>query len=269
MKTITATILLLAAVSYAMGQDIRPYGVKINVLDMEKARDFYCTKLGFVADAENNGHLFLKSGNATKLVLRKVSALPPESQTEACAGLCLQVNDLTATMNRLRAQGIDFGDESIRKEGVGNAIHVADPFGKRISLMHQTVRQVEPFPEPRIYNYGFLIPDMNRAMEFYGGLGFVPLSQKYLPLDMPLANADRSFGFMLHYREGIEAIRHNTPDTQHIVILFQTSDLDKTISSMKEKGVSFLQKKPVDTQLGRAICYYDPFGYLSEIVEVK
>jgi catechol 2,3-dioxygenase-like lactoylglutathione lyase family enzyme len=70
-------------------------------------------------------------------------------------------------------------------------------------MMHQTIVKVEPFKEPRIYNFGVLVPDMKAARAFYHDvLGFVERSEKYLPLDLPLGYSDNTFAFMLHYRPG-------------------------------------------------------------------
>ena len=61
--------------------------------------------------------------------------------------------------------------------------------------MHQTVlSRWSRFKEPRLYNYGFLIPDMEAGRDFYSNkLGFVVRSEKYLPLDLPLGHKDKSF----------------------------------------------------------------------------
>lgn len=45
--------------------------------------------------------------------------------------------------------------------------------------MHQTIVKVEPFEEPKIYNFGFLVPDMQMGRDFYTGkLGFVVSQRK-------------------------------------------------------------------------------------------
>lgn len=263
------TLLFAVGATTASAQIVRTYGVKINVTDLAVATDFYCAKLGFEIESKSGDFIFLKSGR-TKLMLHKVPHFLAEGDRETRAGLTLQVNDLDQSIASLRSKGVDFGHAQKRKEGVGYAIYVKDPFGKDISLMHQTITKVEPFAEPKIYNYGFRVPDMQQAIDFYcNKIGFREMSQKYLPYDMPLLHADNSFGFMLHFREGTEPLQHNSSDNQHIVILFKTDDLHKAIVALKDKGVRLLQKKPQQSPLGRYISFYDPFGYLSEAIEVK
>ncbi len=251
-------------------QDIKTYGIKINVSDLNKGIEFYGYKLGFEVESKIDGYLFLKTNDNTKLVLHEVANLLPEGKTETRAGLTLQVNDIDKTIASLKAKGVDFGMETKRKEGVGYAISVEDPFGKQVSLLQETVTKLEPFSEPQIYNYGFMVSDMNKAIEFYAtSLGFEERSKKYLPYDMPLGHKDGSFAFMLHFREGIEPMKHNSTDSEHVVILLKTSDLASAIAILRKKGVQCLQKKPLVTPLGKAISFYDPFGYLSELIEVK
>ncbi len=264
-------IIILTIISQQIfAQEIRTYGIKINVTDLEKARKFYGNTLGFGLKSETARYIELDSRDIIKLFLYKVPLLLPESKNETKVAFTLQVNDIDASIQTLKGKGVDFGDEQKRKEGVGYAIYIKDPFETAISLMHQTVGDQSPFEEPRIYNFGVLVPDMDRAITFYSEmLGFVQRSNRYLPLDMPLGHADKSFGFMLHYRIGTEPTRHNTSSNEHVVILFQTDNLDKAIGMLKEKGVQFLEKKPVETELGRHISFYDPFGYLSELYEVK
>lgn len=271
MKTLlTLAALLLACNTTLFAQEIQTYGVKINVMDLDKAEDFYQGILGFDVTSREKEFIFLKSKNNDKLILHLVKNLLPEVDKESRAGLTLQVNDIDSAVTRLKNAGVDFGAFQKRKEGVGYAIFINDPFGTRISLMHQTIVKVPQFSEPQFYNYGFLISDMNKAIDFYcNKLGFVQRSQKYLPLDMPLGNSSNQFAFMLHFREGTEAIHHNTTDTQHIVLQFRTSDLSSTMKSLKEKGVEFLEKSPRESAAGKSISFYDPFGYLSEIIEVK
>jgi len=269
-RILVFTSLCLAICGGLQAQKIRTYGVKINVSELDKGVNFYCNTLGFGEESRTTHDVFLKTNDKTKLVIHKVTNLLPEGNTEARAGLTFQVNDLDKTIASLKSKGIDFGAETKRKEGVGYAIYLNDPFGTKISLMHHTITKVDPFNEPQIYNYGFKVPDMTKATQFYATvLGFVERSKNYLPYDMPLDNADGSFGFMLHFREGTEAIRHNSPDSEHLVILFSTPNMESAISQLGKSGVQFLQKRPIDTSLGKSISFYDPFGYLSELIEVK
>lgn len=252
---------------------IKTYGVKINVTDVAKALKFYRDILGFAVEQgnENGNTILLKpaTGNV-KIVLQKVSYLLPAGENEAKASLTLQVNNLDSAINNLKAKGIDFKKYPKRKEGVGYSIYIEDPFGTRLAMMHQTVVATAYFNEPKIYNYGLYAPDMDTAKAFFTAkLGFLVLSEKYLPLDLPLGNKDKSFAFMLHTRNNIESIHYNSADNEPIVILFQTNSLSEAIKTLKSRQVKLVSGKIESGAIGNMISFYDPFGYISQIVEVK
>ncbi len=250
----------------------RATGVRVNVLDMKEALDFYCTKLGFKVEKgdKQSARVFLKTNSSNKLILNKVNNLTPIGEMDARATLTLQINHIDSTIARLKRLNVEFADKQKRKEGVGDAISIYDPFQNKISLMHQTIVKVDPFEEPQIYNYGFYIPEMDTLKSFYSTIfDFKIRTEKYLPLDLPLGHADKSFGFMLHYREGVQAFHHNSTDGEGIVVLFSVDDLEEAVKKLSKQGVQFQQKKIIENESYRYISFYDPFGYLSELIEWK
>jgi catechol 2,3-dioxygenase-like lactoylglutathione lyase family enzyme len=267
------TLCLQVSSSFLHAQVITAYGIKVNVTDIRKALVFYHDILGFnlVPGGSDSNTVALSPGTGTgTLLLKKVSYLLPKADNEAGATLTLQVNNLDSTIASLTNKGITFKDYVKRKEGVGYAIYIDDPFETRLSLMQETVVYNAHFQEPRIYNYGFYVPDMQAAIEFYAGrLGFARRSEKYLPLDLPLGHTDGSFAFMIHYRDKIEPIHYNSADNEHIVVLFQCKSLDRLTDFLKEKNIKFIDDKTGIRSGLRLISFYDPFGYLSQITEIK
>ncbi len=274
MKKILLLVILLTLLKNAYPQTatavIKPFGVKINVTDMAKALDFYVTKLGFTTSGDKSATMgFLSTATGKPVILLNlVKNLLPETPGEARASFTLQVNDLDSAIAKLKAKGVDFGNAVKRKEGVGYAIYCKDPFTTSISLMHQTIVKTSYFQEPKVYNYGLLIPDMNAGRIFYKQLGFIEKTERYLPLDMPLYNADSSFAFMLHYREQVAPVLQNAADNEHIVLLFTTPDLKKAKQVLEGK-VRFIQKDIQQGQLGAFISFADNSGYISELIEKK
>jgi catechol 2,3-dioxygenase-like lactoylglutathione lyase family enzyme len=250
---------------------LRTRALKINVDDMEKALSFYAGKLGFeVADrAEYPRRVVLKTDDRVKLILSKVGRLQKAGPSDTQVGLTLQVNDLDEAIRRMKSAGVEFAESERRKEGVGYAISIRDPFGRRISLMHQTVVKVEPFKEPKLYNFGFLIPDMAAARDFYSNrLGFVVRSEKYLPLDLPLGHADNSFGFMLHYRPGVRSINSEYPRAEPFyTVVFETDDLRQSLGALTSRGIKNITKKLAAGGDLDALVFEDPFGNVSELVQ--
>jgi catechol 2,3-dioxygenase-like lactoylglutathione lyase family enzyme len=252
---------------------IRTYGVKINIDDMNKALAFYVDKLGFAVEDRSGypNQVILKSDDSNKLILNRVKRLVRSSPADTNLSFTLQVNNLDEAMAKMRSLGIAFGETAIRKEGVGNAIFIRDPFGRLISLMHQTIVKVEPFKEPKLYNFGFLIPDMEAGRDFYSNkLGFVVRSEKYLPKDLPLGHMDKSFAFMLHYRPGVKTAKSDYPDSAPFnTLVFQTENLEATIKALKERGVNILSWKPQRGAGGNYVAFEDPFGNVSELLEIS
>lgn len=252
---------------------LRTYGIKLNVDDMVKAKDFYVGKLGFEIDEEKSDAdvVTLNTDGRIRLILKKVSRLRTSSETDTGVSFTLQVNDLDEAIKRMRATGVEFAESKPRKEGVGNAIYIRDPFGRKISLMHQTIVKVEPFKEPKIYNFGFYIPDMDKARDFYSKkLGFVERTDRYLPLDMPLGQADGTFGFMLHQRESVTSIKNGYPDTMpYNMIVFETSDMAKTLEIVSKMSISIADRARSKNGQIHSIVIEDPFGNITEIIEVQ
>jgi predicted enzyme related to lactoylglutathione lyase len=273
-KKLTALVCYVSCFNIASGQaELKTYGVKINVTDMEKAIGFYQGVLGFRIQKKfpDNNTVILRPQSGTDiLMLHKVTYLLPVNDNETRASVTLQVNNLDSTIAFLKQKGVDFTKYQKRKEGVGYAIYFEDPFGTRLSMMHETVINNPIFAEPRIYNYGFFVSDMDKAKQFYTSqLGFVVRSEKYLPWDLPMNHTDKSFAFMIHTRNGAEPIHYNGADNEHIVILFRSDDLAKTFEQLKLKNVQMVSQKIQSGATGNTLSFYDPFGYISEVIEVK
>lgn len=247
------------------------YGIKINVDDMEKALAFYRDKLGFeVEDGSAMPELMvLKSEDREKLLLQHVDRLAVTGPNDTRMSITLQVNDLDRAIEKMKSLGVEFAS-GVREEGVGNAISIIDPFGRPISLMHQTIVPVEPFEEPRLYNFGFYIPDMDAGRRFYcDKLGFVVRSENYLPLDLPLGHGDGSFAFMLHYRDGVVAKQSKYPDeSPYNILMLSTDDLTAAAAELKKQGVPFVSERAQAGPLGARMAFVDPFGNVCELLEV-
>jgi len=251
---------------------IRTHGVKINVDDMDRALSFYTEKLGFQVEDRSGypNYVVLKSGDREKLVLNRVKKLRTFSPTDTQLSFTLQVNDLDQAIEKMKALGVEFGEKQRRKEAVGNAISIKDPFGRLISLMHQTIVKTEPFEEPKIYNFGYAVPDMQIGRNFYSNkLGFVVRSERYLPLDLPLGHKDKSFAFMLHYRPGVVPVKSDYPRVAALnTLIFETFNLAAATAELKKMDVKILSREPQQSARGKYVVIEDPFGNVSEILEV-
>lgn len=272
-KGLIAIVLMTLFVILAFPQttsikpSLRTHAVLINVDDMQKAIDFYVSKLGFEIDESDrtSGSVRLKTADRVRLVLKKVKKIGPHEPTDSQVGLTLQVNDLDKSITSLTAAGVRMDPAGPRKEGVGNAIYIYDPFGRRLSLMHQTIVKVPEFKEPRIYNFGVLVPDMDAARDFYANkLGFVVRSEKYLPKDLPLGHADNTFGFMIHVRDGVrpKEVRSRAKSAAYTIV-FETNDIAGITRTFSDAQIKMTGR----SSYGKGITLRDPFGIVLEVVE--
>jgi len=181
--------------------------------------------------------------------------------------LFLQTNNLDSAVTRLNNIGISL----VRKKtenGVGFDAMIQDPFGNVISLMDQSKYPITPFEEPKIYNVGYSMNDIERAKEFYcNKLGFYVRTTKYFPA-LPLGHKDSTFAFMLHQRN-VRPIKVDPEETQ-IMIIFSTKDIDSTVDLLRKKGVDISELPFYLSDEGlKSYSITDPFGTLSKLVEVN
>lgn len=249
---------------------LRTHSLEINVSDMDAALNFYVEKLGFEvsSDKKNKAKVILKTDDRVRFVLTKVKKLRIQLENETFTGLSLQVNDLDEAIENMKKKGVPFAGDR-RKVGVGESIYIRDPFGRKISLLHQTIVKTDPFKEPKIYNFGVTVPDMKIGRAFYSEkLGFVVRSERYLPAALPLGHADNSFGFMLHSREGIVPIVSGDPnESAYYTIVFETENLKFTHDLLKKAGVKIVGKSKRKNGQPERMLIEDPFGNISAIVQ--
>lgn len=222
------------------------YALKLKVADLEAAKKFYVETLGFSTDnsykAENEVRLVT---NSYKIILSldKNMKILPENVLSSVS-FCIMVNDIDEALKTYRSKGVRLLSDQKRKEGVGYSIKIFDPFNNQLSVMQQTTPNTQKIIEPKVYNCGYYVPSMEKARKFYSGiLGFVELTDKYLPSDMPLYYADKSFNFMLH---------ENRPEFKHVItpnarLVFAVSDMDEVKIFLRKNNISFTEKNGIIT----------------------
>ena len=98
--------------------------VFFNVDDMEKAKAFYCDKLGMSAKYETADWVELDAGNAT-IALRRYGSGPegrPELGVGEGATLVFEVDDLAAAKEEMEEKGVAFIGDIIDYGGVKLAV---------------------------------------------------------------------------------------------------------------------------------------------------
>ncbi len=103
--------------------------------DLEKTADFYCHGLGLekVFDFEKEGSWFgfyLRTGNNSFIEVFEGKTGQPGSIIH----LCLEVDDIDATIGEIRGRGIEVGDKKLGADNNYQA-WLEDPNGVKIELM--------------------------------------------------------------------------------------------------------------------------------------
>jgi len=249
-------------------------GIVLPAGDLAQSATYYHQMHGFEAPspATDPNQIELRAGGPHRVWLRHSKAASrPRYKLDGKTSFTLQVNDLDATVARLKSNGIHMLDADKRVEGVGFAISITDPFGSAVSLLHQTIRKVEPFAEPRVYNFGFYMPaeGYDTARKFWcEGLGFAIGTERYLPNDAPLVQGDAIY-FMLHMRE-TAARAAPYPQIDGPLLVFAAQDLEKTRALLGKAGAILLTQGIETTASGhRFLAFREPFGQPCEVWEVK
>jgi catechol-2,3-dioxygenase len=239
--------------------DLQVYAVQLNVTDLDKAINFYSKKIGFEIKSINKNSVELQN-EGIKLLLNKVSKLRKTDFTsESRTSLVLHTNDLDSILISFKNKEINIVSKKT-ENGVGFAFMMENPFGNIISIMEQSKYPVPKFKEPKIYNVGYAMNDLEIAKEFYcKKLGFHVQTTKYLPA-LPLAHQDSTFAFMLHKKE-VKPIKRNPNETQTMLV-FSTKNISSAVSLLKKNGVIL---KKLNNSNKRYLT--DPFGNVIKLIE--
>jgi catechol 2,3-dioxygenase-like lactoylglutathione lyase family enzyme len=266
-RILTILAVFLGVSVVAQTPDLRFHGLKIQVTDLEEARQFYGDVLGFAVDTSgfHQGRIMVVDPAFPIYLVKAKKRNPSRYLHDARTGLSIQTNHLLPRLDQLRKSGVTFYDMLLARNGVGISIPFADPFGNVISLIEVQIREVPPFPEPRIYNTGVTIPDMEAATLFYRDLlGFQEWSRDYLPQALPLKHTDGSFAFMIHSKPGLHDNRVRYPDQCQMIIILESEDLQKTMMALQPSEIPLTYVNHGGMEY---LTLSDPSGNVLEVVQ--
>jgi catechol 2,3-dioxygenase-like lactoylglutathione lyase family enzyme len=112
------------------------------VRDLEVATEFYCGKLGlkrafdFINDQGERFGVYIHAGERTFVELFK-GELGPPAKGQAYRHLCLEVDDLAATVDELRSRGVQTSAPRLGSDHSWQS-WIQDPDGNRIELHQYT-----------------------------------------------------------------------------------------------------------------------------------
>lgn len=245
--------------------ELKVHGVQINVTNIENAIDFYSGIIGFEIVQKSNEFVELRNDGIALYLNKTNKKREVKYKIESQTILVLHVNNLDKSINQLTEKGVIF-IEGKNENGVGYSAKFKDPFGNVLSILEQSKFPVPVFKEPKIYNVGYYLPNMDEAKEFYcEKLNFTVRSNVYLPAALPLNQQDSIFAFMLHYRKVQPTML--TPDDTQTLIVFETKSLKRTTTHIKRNEIDIIKKAVKSSFKTKQLFIKDPFGCLSIIVE--
>ncbi len=251
------------------GSGVKFYGVEIKVSDISRAAEFYGETMGFGIKNQTSDEAWLETQNFPVKLTKAATANRIDFESETHAKIAFMANSLLLTIDQLRSKNVQFHPQSLSRNGIGIGITFEDPFGNRHSLVEVQVRDVPNFAEPRIYNTGFAMANMDLARDFYvDGLGFEVYSEDYLPDALPLKHADNSFAFMLHYNKDL-LVRQSNEDQSQVSLIFSTPDLESSMGLLKSAGATLIAETQQFSTSGYYIRFVDPLGNESLLLQPK
>lgn len=110
--------------------------VGILTTDLERAEPFYENVLGLLRDPNHTeGWPDFHTGNVS-LVITDVAKTGDEFRPNG-GSIALRVPDVSATMERLKSEGVEFGYEEVYDSGVCHMAFFKDPDGNALMLHHR------------------------------------------------------------------------------------------------------------------------------------
>lgn len=116
---------------------MRLYGIRLFVDDFAKAKAFYTDVLGLEIawDMSEHAAMGLNVG-AAELIVEGVSGDPEQGDLVGrFVGVSLQVDDIDATYEALKANGVDFTMPPEKQFWGGTLAHFKDPAGNVLTLL--------------------------------------------------------------------------------------------------------------------------------------
>ena len=251
------------------GLNLQLLGAKIKVTDMKEALDFYVGVMGYKVKAGNiDSDLVILEDPVMTLALSKTNKVrkvnyPNETQTI----LVFETKNLDSAVMALRKRGVEFYCDEPQKVGVGLSTKFYDPFGNIHSLLQETVGEKRNFKEPRIYNVGYYIDDIEKGRQFYSVNLELPIrTLRYYPPALPLNDNKGEFCTILHYRQTASKVEINYDKETYVALMLKTSNITNVLELLKKKNISIV-KQLRQSALGEYIVLVDAFGNYLEIYQ--
>ena len=109
--------------------------IGVYVRDLQKARAFYCDKLGFEVVRQYGDCILQLKGNGITFVVEEIQGDFPE---QPCITIGVRADDVAEEMARLNGQGVTFFQDTPQPFPAGLFAACEDPDGNLIELLEFT-----------------------------------------------------------------------------------------------------------------------------------
>ena len=292
LRTIAALAVILLA-GQAVGQQAVPARPRITgishvgyfVSDLPKALEFWHGLLGF----DEYYSLARENGKNVRIAFIKINDRqhvelftdPPPSPPSHMSHVCFSVDDVDAMRRYLAANGITVPAKVTKTHAGDLAFEVHDPDGTLVEFAQMLPDGMESkaagkfLPESRIssriYHVGFLVGNLERAMEFYGKLlGFQetwrgtanPAQLSWINMRVP--DGTDYVEFMLY-----DKVPTDYGGKNHTSLV--VPDVNKAVSTLQARPAFQSYGRPVKVATGvnqkRQVNLFDPDGTRVELME--
>lgn len=241
------------------------WAVQINVIDIDKAIEFYTETLGLemltktyypqvVSLKNDGGHILLyKVENQSDLKTREYRNY-----------VNFQVNSLDEMTRKLKAAKAEILDDAIQRNAIGHHLVISDPSGNVIHLM-ELDKQYGTVENTKLFNVGINVTNLDDAIEFYEAkLGLKVMTHKYWPPILPL-NCN-GMEIVLHKSDKVAPLEY--PGSTGAYLILEVPDIEKAMAELKSKGQSFEYDNVINhAPVGKYTALRDPFGNVIELIE--
>lgn len=249
-------------------------GCSIRVSDLGRAREFYCSKLGFRPCSMRNG--FIELASTVPIFLEQVPPAPVPAVDQARPLIMLRVKELAGTAARFRELDIPLVTGNANPLHVGVTDCFLDPFGNVHSLVELSDPDGEPVQEPCVYNVGLRMPisGVSGARHIYTDiLGFMVASERFYPPTLPLVHADGSPAFVIYDKPAfLDDFRSKAalyPAENGTTLVFRTDSAVACREDLISRAPRLRVTAVEDFSLGRRFAIIDNAGIASEIWETE
>lgn len=239
------------------------WAVEINVSDIDEAIDFYTNTLGLqVAAREYYPQVVSLKNDGAHVLLYNVRGRNDLRPIKSSPYINWQAPNLDKALEKLKTSKATDITEPV-KFPLGMSAGFRDPFGNFMHVL-ELDEKFGSVEHTQLFNFAIPITDKDKALDFYGKLGFESYTDKYWPPVIPLVG--QGMEFILHQSDKI--IAQEYPGKVGAFVILHVADIYESVKRLEALGMTFLYAEPqTHAPVGAFTALRDPFGNVVELIQ--